>query len=377
LAEDHIIQLHLENLGEAGRLKLQAQATWLIDQLLEIILEDLSDEDTGSDGFQSRLENLRHSIRTLDGSQLANQTAMATLELCRGQLKKVNFKRLERDTNFMEIIELLRETLVSLTTDSKEFNENLLGTTGRLKEIAGLRDVKELKSRITAEVNELTRAVEERQRREQSQYARLSSHVMNLQKKLEQAKTEASLDGLTGIANRRSFDYTIKRWVSAHEKSEEPFTIALFDLDNFKAINDNYGHQVGDQVLIAIALEIGKNIRASDFLARYGGEEFVVLTSGMKLAGSQNRFTTLVQHIEKMKFDCKSEEKGLMSVSLTCSCGIAEYALGENSNDLIRRADEAMYDAKRAGKNQVAVKRRPLLSAFYEGRKRNPLAFAK
>ena len=223
-------------------------------------------------------------------------------------------------------------------------------------------------------MTELNRVVIEKQKREQVQFAQLSEQISVLQRKLEVAKVEASLDGLTGTANRRNFDFMIQRWVIAHEKSEEPFTVAIFDLDNFKQVNDSYGHQVGDQVLISAAMELGRNIRTSDFLARYGGEEFVILSDGMRLSESERRFAALLRRIEQMSFECKSAEKGMLAISLTASCGVAEYALGESAKDLIRRADEALYEAKRAGKNQVSTKRRSLLGAFYEGRQRNSIA---
>ena len=371
---DHIIQLHLNKQDRSDPKAPTVQIVWLIDQLLEVIAENLSDEDAGCRGFRSRLEGLRREMLESGGSEIVGATALNTLELCRGQFKRTHARRLERDEHFAEIIAFLRKSLVNLTGDSRTFHEDLLGTTDRIRGLVELKDIQELKSKITAEVNELNRIVLEKQKREQAQYAQLSEQIISLQKKLAEAKVEASLDGLTGIANRRNFDFTIQRWVIAHEKSEEPFTVAIFDLDNFKEINDNFGHQVGDQVLISTAMEIGRSIRSSDFLARYGGEEFVVLSSGAKLAESQRRFAALLQYIEGMKFDCKSADKGPLAVSLTASCGVAEYALGESTKDLIQRADEALYEAKRAGKNQTVAKRRPLLGAFYEGRKRNPPA---
>ncbi len=371
---DHIIQLNLNDLRASGVNSAPVQAVWLIDQLLDVMAESLLADDSTGGNFRNQLEELRNGILQSGGGQVAGSIALQTLELCSGQFKQLQTKRLERDENFAEIISFLRQSLVSLTGDSRTFHEDLLGASGRIKKLADLKDIQELKTRIAAEVNELNRAVLEKQKREQTQFAQLSAKITNLQKKLEEAKVEASMDGLTGIANRRYFDYTIRRWVAAHQKSEEPFVVALFDLDNFKQVNDNHGHQVGDQVLTATAVEINRSIRAGDFLARYGGEEFVVLSSGMRLAEAQKRFSALLQHIETMRFDCKSDEKGSLTVTLTCSCGVAEYALGESDKDMIRRADEALYEAKRAGKNQVVAKRRPLLSAFYEGRKRNSLA---
>jgi diguanylate cyclase len=371
---DYILQLHLNKLRKSDSDNPAVQIVWLIDQLLDVVAENLADEDNYGKAFRSQLEELRKNILESGGSQISGMTALSTLDLCRDQFRQAQVKRMERERNFAEIIAFLRKSLTALTGDSRTFHEDLLETTDRIKGLVELKDVHELKAKIAAEVQALHRTVLEKQKREQSQFSQLSDQIAGLQKKLEEAKAEASLDGLTGIANRRSFDYIIQRWVVAHAKSEEPFTMALLDLDNFKQVNDNYGHQTGDQVLISTAIEIGRNIRTSDHFARYGGEEFVVLSSGMTLAESQKRFSALLKNIERMKIDCRNGQKSNAIVSITASCGIAEFALGENVKDLVRRADEALYEAKRAGKNQVVTKRRPLLSAFYEGRKRNSVA---
>jgi len=371
---DYILQLHLNRLRKSGTEDPKIQIVWLIEQLLEVIAENLADESSGKKSFRSQLEGLRKKILANTGPSMSGMTALSALDLCRDQFRQEHIRRMERDRQYAEIIAFLRKSLANLTGDSRTFHEDLLETTDRIKELVELKDVQELKTRIAAEVHELQRTVQEKQKREQNQFAKLSDQIAGLQKKLEEAKTEASLDGLTGIANRRNFDFTFQRWVIAHDKSEEPFTVALLDLDGFKQVNDTHGHQVGDQVLISTAMEIQRNIRASDYLARYGGEEFVVLSSGMKLSESEKRFSALLKRIEAMEIEYRSADKKISVLSITASCGVAEYALGENAAELIRRADEALYEAKRAGKNQVVTKRRPLLSAFYEGRKRNVVA---
>ncbi len=371
---DYILQLGLNKLRKADPKNPIVQIDWLMDQLLELIAENLSDEDMGSSSFRSQLEGLRREILQSNGNTLSGLTALNTLDLCRGQFRHRQTEQFKRDEYFAEIIVFLRKALADLTGESRSFHEDLLGSTGRIQDLIELKDIQELKTRIAAEVNQLNRVVSERQKREQVQFVQLSEQISVLQHKLEIAKAEASLDGLTGIANRRNFDFTIQRWVIAHEKSEEPFTAAIFDLDNYKQINDSHGHQIGDRVLVSTALELGRSIRASDFLARYGGDEFVILSNGMRLSESEKRFSGILRQIEGMRFDCKNTESQPVTDSLTASCGIAEYALGESARDLIRRADEALYEAKRLGKNRVAIKRRPLLSAFYEGRKRNSIA---
>jgi diguanylate cyclase (GGDEF)-like protein len=374
LIVDYILQLGLNKLRKSDLKDPNVQAVWLINQLLEVLTEILFDEGADGNSFHSQLEVFRRTILDSRGNEISGLTALNTLDLCRGQFKKSQARRHERDEHFAEIILFLRKALAGLTGDSRTYHEDLLGAAGRIRDLVNLKDIDELRSKVAAEVSDLNRAIVEKQKREQTQFAQLSEQVSVLQHKLEAAKAEASLDGLTGIANRRNFDFTIQRWVIAHEKSEEPFTVAIFDLDGFKQINDNYGHQVGDQVLVETAVELSRKIRSNDFLARYGGEEFVVLSAGMKLLESEKRFSEVLRQIESKRFDLKNPENESLAISLTASCGVAEYATGESPRDLIQRADEALYGAKRAGKNRVAVKRRPLLSAFYEGRKRNSIA---
>jgi len=367
---ERIIELGLNRRQKTDPSDPEIKIVWLIDQLLDVLVENLSDDGTNTAQFRSRLEALRREILQSNGVIVPNPTAIGTLGLCREQFKQYQAKYIRRDENFAEIIVLLRTALSNLTGESKQFTDNLLDTSSRIKELVDVNDIQELKARITSEVNDLNRAVSEKQQRDQVQFEQLSEQVSTLQQKLKAAKTEALIDGLTGIANRRNFDMMIQRWVIVHSKNEEPFTVALFDLDNFKEINDSRGHLIGDQVLIAAASELSRNIRSSDYLARYGGEEFVVLSDGMKLAESERRFSNLLKKIEATQFECKSADKKTLSVTMTASCGVAEYALGESSEDLIRRADEALYEAKREGKNRVCIKRRSLLSAYYEGRKK-------
>jgi diguanylate cyclase len=371
---DYILQLGLNRLRKTDSRDPTIQVAWLIDQILEVIAENLSDEDTDGVSFRSKLESLRREILDGEKGEVSKLTAATTLDLCNGQFKKTQSRWLERDAYFAEIILFLRNALANLTGDSQTFHDDLVGTTDRIREIIKIENIRELRTRVTSEVNQLKEMIAEKQINHKTQIARLSEKITVLQQKLEEAKAEASMDGLTGVANRRSFDYTIKRWVIAYEKTESPFTVAIIDLDNFKNINDTHGHQVGDQVLAQTAAVLGKNIRGDDFLARYGGEEFIILVSGLKLAESEKRFSELLKQIEARRFSCRKTELEEVPVSVTASCGIAEYAFGEKVRDLISRADEALYEAKHAGKNRVVTKRRSLLSAFYEGRKRNSTA---
>lgn len=369
---DLILELGLNKRRKTDTNDAYVTAIWLLDKLLELVCENASDGDqVRESAFRCELKLPQKEILESRSDKVPNSTAQSTLDLCNQQFKESRKLRLERDEKITELILFLRKSLNGLSGDSQKYHNSLTDTAERIGRLSDVRDIQDLKSRIAAEVSELNRIVKEKQEQERSQYVELSEKVVQLQTKLKKAKAEASIDSLTGIANRGRFDWTIRHWIQDHKEQESAFTIALFDLDDFKQINDTHGHQTGDQVLASIAGELGRSIRSCDFLARYGGEEFVVLSEGIKLNQSEDRFGKILDQIAGTPIRCSSSLNESIDISLTASCGVAEYALGESIEDLIKRADEALYEAKRSGKNRVVTKRRPLLGAFYEGRKTN------
>jgi diguanylate cyclase len=128
----------------------------------------------------------------------------------------------------------------------------------------------------------------------------------------------------------------------------------MLDIDNFKHINDTHGHQIGDRVLLCAAQWFSKSVRSSDFLARFGGEEFAILLSGVDLAQGKSKFTDLVAKIATSSYEYTQDGKNC-ELRFTVSCGVAEFVPGETVDDVIRRADQALYKAKSKGKNRVVV----------------------
>src|SRR5262249_15618334 len=150
---------------------------------------------------------------------------------------------------------------------------------------------------------------------------------------------------LTRIANRGSFDRTLRRMVSSARRSSTPLSLAMIDIDNFKNINDTHGHPVGDRVLLCAAMSLRKEIRQTDLIARYGGEEFAILLYGAKAAQAEARLTQLLAQIADNSYDYEADgNKG--TVRFTVSCGVTELAPGDDDAELVKRADEALYEAK-------------------------------
>jgi diguanylate cyclase (GGDEF)-like protein len=149
-------------------------------------------------------------------------------------------------------------------------------------------------------------------------------------------------DRLTGIYNRGRFEFILGHWIKSTRHN--PFSLILFDIDDFKKVNDRYGHTAGDQVLIRTTETVSASIRDDDIFARWGGEEFVILFGGTPV----ERAAELAERLRKAVEDNPCE-----TGCITISIGVAEYRKDETITELVNRADEKMYEAKRAGKNRV------------------------
>ena len=160
----------------------------------------------------------------------------------------------------------------------------------------------------------------------------------------------ANVDELTGLNNRRFIleDYYSK--VSSAKRYQLPLNILLIDIDYFKKVNDQFGHPIGDEVLMSVAVDLANGLRESDLIGRYGGEEFLALLPMADLVEAQIIAERLrVQVANSVVF---LEKYGFC---VTVSIGLAELSLNESELELIARADKALYAAKNNGRNRVEV----------------------
>ena len=177
------------------------------------------------------------------------------------------------------------------------------------------------------------------------------------EQRIEQLKSELELvtrlvreDQLTGALNRRGLDDALEREAARAERATTPLCIALIDIDNFKKINDTYGHQVGDIVLVHLVAIIRETIRTNDLIGRYGGEEFLLLLPDSRLEEA----CAVMGRIQR-ELAHKPISWGNQQLLVTFSAGVAMRAPGEAQLALIDRADRALYEAKRVGKDRVIV----------------------
>lgn len=233
---------------------------------------------------------------------------------------------------------------------SHHYNEALADAVIRLK--GG--GVKPEEIRFTLEsLLERTGDMLEKNRILEDELERSTQIMQELQRDLEMVRKQALTDGLTNLANRKAFDAEIMRVSEDALRNEENFCVILMDIDHFKSFNDNFGHQVGDQVLRLVARTLIDGVKGRDMAARYGGEEFAILlpqtglTGGMKVADS---IRTIVQGKELV-----NRNTGDKLGRVTMSGGVAESVPGETIEALIERADSALYAAKHNGRNQIVA----------------------
>jgi len=155
-------------------------------------------------------------------------------------------------------------------------------------------------------------------------------------------------DWLTSIYNRRRFEYVLGLWIK--NMRHDPFCLLFFDIDDFKKVNDTFGHEAGDEVLVKTTEIVSSKIRDDDIFARWGGEEFVVLFGGINIDMGRE----LAERLRKAVEDNPCGEAGKITISI----GVVQYHRGEDNEspeNFVKRADEKMYEAKKAGKNRVVA----------------------
>jgi diguanylate cyclase (GGDEF)-like protein len=177
----------------------------------------------------------------------------------------------------------------------------------------------------------------------------LSAELAAANRRLE---TLSHQDGLTGIANRRAFDFLIARQFAEAMRRREPLSVVLCDVDDFKAYNDHYGHLAGDECLRQLAAALQRSCkRGTDVAARYGGEEFALVLPDTPQEGALRVFETVQRELAALAI---RHEHSPTAAVVTLSAGIATYSAGRDRTpqDLIARADEALYRAKQLGRNR-------------------------
>ncbi len=329
-----------------------AEQQELLFRLFKLLMENISellDEDSWLRGQIDVVQNL-----------LSGPLDQRALEEATRSLKEVIYKQgqlkhslSDAKVTVKNMMKTFIDRLSTMATSTGDFHEKI-GTFS--ERIAHANDISDL-NKILDEVLVETRQVQSEALRSrdkmvaaQQEVQDAEQRIQELENKLQRMSELVREDQLTGSLNRRGLDDVYERETARAERRGTPLCVALLDLDDFKRLNDTLGHQAGDGALKHLVQIVKSTLRSMDVIARYGGEEFLIVLPESTVEAAVTSMTRLQRELTKHFFMHENEK-----VLITFSAGVAMRREGEDQDSLLKRADQAMYTAKRTGKNRVVV----------------------
>jgi len=263
-------------------------------------------------------------------------------------------KEVQRSTfEFSELMGIVSSKLLGIVEKNKLRSENLKKLQFRIKSMMGDgKNIDEIKAKlietadsIESEISLLSSDLQEKEQ----EINELKKRVGELESNLDEAKRESSIDFLTKVMSKKSLLSELERLEAIFKRHNKDYAIVFFDLDHFKNINDTYGHEAGDKVLASFGQLVKKYTRTEDIIGRYGGEEFIAIITETDKKGAID----FANHVRKVVEGSKFLYKGIR-LSVTLSCGVALRSDVTGKDEVIRKADEYLYQAKNGGRNRVA-----------------------
>jgi diguanylate cyclase len=299
-----------------------------------------------------KLDEFRVDLAAASNPEDITSLTSSCFDMCEHAVQALQAQQAERRAELRRLVTLVRDTVAMLVGDGDAFSSDIVDAASRFNALLRISDVQQLKQRLMAEVGDLQRIAGERQRQWRETVEMFESRVAVLEQQLVTVKQEAALDPLTGIANRRTFELAVREAVQAPHRE---LIVAILDLDDFKGVNDHGGHPAGDRVLQAVAQALKSSVRKKDVVARIGGDEFALLGLGTTVREAESRIRSLIDSLAEVPTGLESP------TFVSASCGLAEYCAGDTLESLMRRADQALYEAKRQGKHRLVVKSPPFI----------------
>ncbi|WP_456465128.1 diguanylate cyclase [Persephonella sp.] len=259
----------------------------------------------------------------------------------------------ELASKFKNIANKLDETLKELIYNIDDYQDRIDTHTDKLEKVKKEATIETVNDAVMEILSELKKLRDENNKLK-NELKSYHSEVISLKEELASAKREATIDFLTGLTNRRRFERALEDAIKDKKLRNYPSSLIFVDVDDFKKVNDEYGHVVGDLVLKELASIFKFYLRANTVVGRLGGEEFAILLPGVELNNAVNVAERLKKIIEnrEIKVNIDGKEK---KVRVTASFGVTEIGQDDTVENLLMRADEAMYKAKKKGKNRVEV----------------------
>jgi len=328
------------------QVELKASLLHLVRLIVENITELIADDQW----LSGQLEML---TGLFDGP-----VGLRQLDDIERRLKDVIFRQGALKQNLEGAKDKLKSLLAGFVDHLSRFTESASGYQDKMGQcadrISQARDITEL-SDVVDEVMRETRVMQLDAQRSRDDLESMKSRVDDAEREISRLQTELAQtsqlvrqDQLTGALNRKGLDEALARETARARRRVLPICVGLLDVDNFKQLNDTFGHQAGDNALVHLAQVIRDTLRPQDTIARYGGEEFVILLPETDLEDGVNVMMRL-QRALTARFFLHNNERLLV----TFSAGVTRIGPDESPETALARADAAMYEAKKAGKNRV------------------------
>ncbi len=349
------LAVHSQQASESQQRKWLKQVQELAAQTLEL----LRDPDEEFPELNQQIDAIVRLVQKdidLRNLQRLNRRLKILLREYPPMLRQSRRERQE----LLQIIATLIEALKAFQMGSDRFATGVHGFLEELKKTRDLRNIHRLRDALIQETRQILSQVKssgtdsqqlhQRLLETQSRILVLEDELHNMRQRLAEALRAKDLDHLTELPNRRALDRQIQMSVEAFFRHKIPYTLAILDIDHFKRVNDEYGHQAGDAVLKEVARRVRNMLRKIDFFARYGGEEFAAIFPNTTARGAFIVMERIREALAQNPIQVPEH-----SLTVTISAGICEMDLRFDENEWVRRADEALYAAKRNGRNQVVI----------------------
>ncbi|MBW2407931.1 MAG: diguanylate cyclase [Deltaproteobacteria bacterium] len=291
----------------------------------------------------------------------------AFLTYIRGLKNKISEDFRSINNTFLTLLGHVKELEKTLTSEHgqdvrlkeiEQFETNVNSQVGSIADSFNIHTtIDEIKSAVVEKLTKIKQLVAQR-KKEEVEKARKTQESINklkqrikktekdartMAKKADYFQTAATKDGLTGLYNRKAFDQRLNDALKTFSEEGKPVSLILFDVDNFKWINDTLGHVAGDKILQKVAHCLGEAFRKGDFIARYGGDEFAVVIEGLTDEIAQKKILDFNDLFSKKRF----VSHNIGEINVTVSAGITMSIEGDNIEDFINRADKNMYESKK------------------------------
>ncbi|HYA65212.1 MAG TPA: diguanylate cyclase [Burkholderiaceae bacterium] len=325
----------------AGLLRLVLR---FCDALPKLVLSD-----------QSLVERLA-PIRLLLGARLSAERlseAEARIESLLDQQIEMQRNLEEARSSLKDMLSMIVDRLGSVGNSTARFQQRI---SGYQEELVGQPDalvIARVVGGLLADTKQVSEEIQKSQQDLAEARRKVESYelrVRSLEHELAQTARMVQNDPLTHALNRRGLDEVFRIEASRSSRYRVPLTVVMIDLDNFKAINDNFGHAAGDRALIHFVTTAQASLRSTELIARTGGEEFVVVFPATGVTDSVDAVRRLQRELARAQFQFEDQ-----SVAMTFSAGAAAWREGESLAQILRRADAAMYEAKHSGKDRIMI----------------------